>query len=262
MCAGCIQRYLRFYSGRFGTIKWKDECFEIILIKLAWLLYYYYFVITVASMNILTNFLTYLIYRTCESWQSWILVLVNKINGFPPIIFYDNMPCIYILIFLMLFMHQILFVCSYIPDDSSLTPTQQGWMHLLCAWISLRQEHSKKLPVLVTSFSPFAKKTSWCPCTRMSILLGGLLFHQWYDTVFGDLFQGEEVWSCQHFPPDWPQHSGQLRAARRYHWKPEKSKHHPAVFVSFKHIHKYDTESTDNELNVQHYNGANCVVDI
>lgn len=70
------------------------------------------------------------------------------------------MPCIYILIFLMLFMHQILFVCSYIPDDSSLTPTQQGWMHLLCAWISLRQEHSKKLPVLVTSFSPFAKKTS------------------------------------------------------------------------------------------------------
>lgn len=109
----------------------------------------------------------------------------------------------------------------------SLTRVQQGWMLSLSAWISFRQRQSKKLPV-----SPSCRS-----CISILILLIWFLVFQWCDTVFGLSFQGEEVWSSQHCPPDWPQQSGQLGAAGRYYWKPETSWHRPAVFVRFRHTH-------------------------
>lgn len=122
---------------------------------------------------------------------------------------------------------------------SSLTPLQQGWMLLLSVWISFRKEQSKKLLVSQTWFSLFTtgKKKS-LPWIFMLILVMGLLILQWCDTVFGVSFQGEEVWSSQHCPPDWPHHSGQLRAPGRYYWKPETGWHHSAVFVRLRHIHQ------------------------
>lgn len=134
---------------------------------------------------------------------------------------------------------QILFVYSLVLSVTSLTSIQQGWMLLLCAWISFRQKQSKTLPVTSHDSQTDIHAFKWLD----------YFYCKWCDIVFGVSFQGEEVRSSQHRPPDWPQHWGQLRAAGRYHWKPEKSWHHPAVFVSFMHKCHFKADINRNPTN-------------